>query len=162
MSVVRRDLETHVLDGLRRDQEKVCSVDSPSDAMVFSFDIDQLTSSQRERFDDGEPPEFWFQWWVEQAERIRGRDGAVMITLEPGLLGRRQVRPITLEGFRSLMDTALWTMPAGVILAWGVAPSAMGRTHMRRIDCAGALSVGVDGYVALLVCDSQIGTQWLG
>jgi len=162
VSVSQVDLETHVRDGLREDQEKVCRVGSPSDAVAFSFEIDQLTVSQRERFDDGEAPEFWLQWWVDQAERIRGRDGAAMMTLEPGLLRRRWVSPISIDGLRSLMDTTLWTMPAGVVLAWGVAPSAMGRSHLRRIDCAGALSVGVDGCVALLVCDPQICTEWLG
>ena len=66
------------------------------------------------------------------------RDGAALITLEPGLLGQHRVRPLSMETLMAQMETPTWTIPAGVVIAWGVDEGLVGRTVLRKIACAGA------------------------
>ena len=93
-------------------------------------------------------------------DSLQAREGAALITLEPGLLGQHRVQPLSLDALMAQMESPTWTMPAGVVIAWGVDEGLVGRTALRKIACAGALGVHVDGCAAVLVADPSTVQGW--
>ena len=75
-------------------------------------------------------------------------------------MGQHRVRPLSLGTLLAQMGTPTWTMPAGVVVAWGVDDGLVGRTVLRKIACAGALGVHVDGCAAVLVADPNTVRDW--
>ena len=149
-----------VLQRLQRAVGRVCAVSKPAEASGAGIDREELTADEATRFDDGEPPLGWVEWWRQKANEIQSREGSALITLEPGVLGYHRVEALDPDRLQEHMDTVIWTRPAGVILAWGVPESAMNQRHFRRIPCAGALGVHVDGCAAILVSDSDTVQNW--
>ena len=140
--------------------ERACKVQGLHSATGATIDTPQLSIDEQSRLDNGEPPDGWVEWWRNKATYIQGLEGAALITLEPGLLGHRRGQPIDLTVLRELMDSVIWSRAGGVILAWGVPDSAMQKKHLRRIPCAGALGVQVDGCAAILVCGPDTAAAW--
>lgn len=149
-----------VLRRLQRAVQRVCSVAKPLASSGAGIDRNRLHSDEVARFDDGEPPLGWIEWWRQKAKEIQLREGSALITLEPGILGYHRVDALDPDRLQEHMDTVIWTRPAGVILAWGVSETAMSAQHFRRIPCAGALGVHVDGCAAILVSDSDTVQNW--
>ena len=160
MTVKLSKLDAPVLGSLAGELQRVCSVADPHDAAGVCLDPSSLSADEQVRFDDGMLPEHFMNWWLTQAERVREQEGAALITLQPGLLGQRRVEPLRIDAFHELFDHTLWTIPLGVVLAWGVPERTMNGRHLRRIPCAGALGVVVDGYGAVLVADSETCAGW--
>ena len=133
---------------------------APLVSVGAGIDRERLNEEEAARFDDGKAPLGWVQWWGNKAEEIQSRQDSALITLEPGILGYHYVQPLSIPRLEEQIDTVIWTRPAGVILAWGVPESAMNARHFRRIPCAGALGVHVDGCAAVLVADSNTVTNW--
>jgi len=149
-----------VLPGLRRSVERVCKVAAPADGAGVAIDHTLLSSEDRALFDDGESPSGWVEWWLTKAKYIQTLEGAALITLEPGFLGKRLVQPIDIALLERLIGTVIWTRPAGVILAWGVPEAKMNQRHLGRIPCTGALGVHMDGCSAILVCEPSTCSSW--
>ncbi len=140
-----------MLPGLHRSIQRVCRVGVPYEMTGVSFDPAQLSGEERVLFDDGELPSAWVQWWMATATQVSTMNGAAMLTMQPGLLGRHLAEPLDLERFEEHIGSNIWSMPAGVVLAWGVAESAMNRRHLLAIPCAGAVGAFVDGCCALRI-----------
>ena len=153
-------LDDAIAEQMKADVLAVCQVLPPHQAKGFTVRPEMLSGEAQLRFDDGELPQEWKDWWASQAVSLQARDGAALITLEPGLLGQRRVQPLSLEALMALMETSAWTRPAGVVIAWGVDDGLIGRTVLRRIVCAGALSVHVDGCAAVLVAEPNTVQDW--
>ena len=149
-----------VLPQLHRCVHRVCKISLPYEVTGVSFDHAQLAQEERVRFDDGELPAGWVQWWRATAKRIREREGAAVITIQPGLLGLRRVEPLDLADFEAHIGTRIWDIEAGVILAWGVPQSSMNRRHFRRIPCEGAIGVVTDGCCALALHSPDADLPW--
>ena len=148
------------LPRLRRAVERVCKIATPSDGAGAAIDHTALSLEDQARFNDGESPSGWVEWWLTKAKHIQTLEGAALITLEPGFFGKRFVQPIELTSFEQLIGTIIWTRPAGVILAWGVPNAKMNQRHLRRIPCTGALGVHMDGCSAILVSDPSTCSTW--
>ena len=155
-------LDDAIAEQMKADVMAVCLVPPPHQAKGFSVLPEKLSGEAKLRFDDGELPQEWMDWWAAQVDSIQPRDGAALITLEPGLLGQHRVRPLSMETLMAQMETPTWTIPAGVVVAWGVDEGLVGRTVLRRIVCAGALGVHVDGCAAVLVADPDTVRCWGG
>ena len=153
-------LDDAIAEQMKADVMAVCLVPPPNQAKGFSVLPEKLSGEAKLRFDDGYLPQEWMDWWVVQVASIQARDGAALITLEPGLLGQHRVRPLSIETLLAQMETPTWTIPAGVVIAWGVDDGLLGRKVLRRIVCAGALSVHVDGCAAVLVADRNTVQDW--
>ena len=95
--------------------------------------------------DDGEPLKEWLQWWIDAGEQIGNQPGSGLVVLQPGILGRRTVQPISESGIRSCFDSGVSDLDAGFALVWGMADApettATGRFH----GAEAALIVAVDG-----------------
>ena len=153
-------LDDAIAEQMKEDVLAVCRVPPPFQAKGFTVLPEKLSGETKLRFDDGELPQEWMDWWAAQVASIQARDGAALITLEPGLLGQHRVRPLSLGTLLAQMGTPTWTMPAGVVVAWGVDDGLVGRTVLRKIACAGALGVHVDGCAAVLVADPNTVRDW--
>ena len=153
-------IKDEVVHRLRRAVGRVCSVPKPHQTSGASIDRERLNDEEAARFDDGEPPIGWIAWWANKAQEIDARGGGALITLEPGLLGYRRVQPIDADALKQQMDSVIWTRAAGVVLAWGVPESAMNKRHFRRIPCAGAVGVHIDGCGAILMADPDTTNAW--
>ena len=153
-------LDDAIAEQMKADVMAVCLVPPPHQAKGFSVLPEKLSGEAKLRFDDGYLPQEWMAGWVAQVASIQARDGAALITLEPGLLGQHRVRPLSIETLLAQMETPTWTIPAGVVIAWGVDDGLLGRKVLRRIVCAGALSVHVDGCAAVLVADRNTVQDW--
>ena len=153
-------LDDAIAEQMKADVLAVCRVPPPHQAKGFSVLPENLSGEAQLRFDDGEMPQEWMDWWAAQVASIQARNGAALITLEPGLLGQHRVRPLSMETLIAQMETTTWTIPAGVVVAWGVDEGLVGRTVLRKIACAGALGVHVDGCAAVLVADPSTVQGW--
>ena len=140
--------------------EKACRIHSSFFRTLFYLETARMTEEEQVSFDDGELPQRWVRWWNSCARRIEAFEGAALIELLPGFLGKRRVRPLEVSALPELLDSAVWTMPAGVILAWGVRETSMNRNHLNRIQCSGALGVCMDGCAALLLSEEETGVDW--
>ena len=145
---------------LRKSIERACRVQGPHSVAGAVIDAPQLSGEEQNRFDEGEAPKGWVEWWQNKATYVQNLEGSALITLEPGPLGYRHVQPIDLKLLRDLMETVIWTREGGVILAWGVPDTAMNQKHLRRITCSGALGVQADGCGAVLLCDPSTTAEW--
>ncbi len=160
MVVPLSPLTDEIVGRLRRAVRRACALPKTHAASGAGIDRERLSTEEAALFDDGEPPTGWVQWWTTKAQEIEARGGGAIITLEPGLLGHRRVEPIDVDALKQHMDSIIWTRAAGVVLAWGVPESAMNKRHLRRVPCAGALGVQVDGCGAILVADSDTLNDW--
>ena len=148
------------LPRLRRDIEKVCTIPEPNRAGGVVIDPALLSTDDRTHFDDGKRPDAWLQWWLSQIQHIQTLGGAALITLEPGLLGHRLVEPLQDPDLSQLSESPIWDRAGGVIVAWGISEDTMNRRHLKRIPCAGALGVHIDGCAAILVCKDEVYESW--
>ncbi len=153
-------LDDAIAEQMKADVLAVCLVPPPHQAKGFTVLPEKLSGEAQLRFDDGELPGEWIDWWSAQAASLQARDGAALITLEPGLLGQHRVQPLSMETLMAHMEMPTWTIPAGVVIAWGVDDGLLGRKVLRRIVCAGALGVHVDGCAAVLVADPNTVRGW--
>ena len=153
-------LDDAIAEQMKADVLAVCRVPPPHQAKGFTILPEKLSGEAKLRFDDGELPQEWMDWWSAQVDSLQAREGAALITLEPGLLGHHRVQPLSLETLLAQMETPTWTIPAGVVIAWGVNEGLVGRTVLRKIACAGALGVHVDGCAAVLVADPSTVQGW--
>ena len=153
-------LDDAIAEQMKADVLAVCRVPPPHQAKGFTILPEKLSGEAQLRFDDGELPQEWMDWWSAQVDSLQAREGSALITLEPGLLGQHRVQPLSLETLLAQMETPTWTMPAGVVIAWGVDEGLVGRTVLRTIACAGALGVHVDGCAAVLVADPNTAQDW--
>ena len=106
-------LDDAITEQMKADVLAVCRVPPPHQAKGFTILPEKLSGEAKLRFDDGELPQEWMDWWAAQVDSLRAREGAALITLEPGLLGQHRVQPLSLETLMAQMETPTWTMPAG-------------------------------------------------
>ncbi len=140
--------------------EKACRISSSCVRTLFYLESARMSPEEQMSFDDGELPERWVRWWKSRARRFEAFEGAALVDLLPGFLGKRRVRPLDVSVLAELMDSSVWSIPAGVILAWGVPERSMNKNHLRVIPCSGALGVCMDGCAALLLSEEEIGVDW--
>ena len=149
-----------VIDELRSNLTRVCAVSKPFRVVAHAIDHTVLSELDTRAFDDGSPPLGWIDWWLSMGERIQSFDRPALFHALPGLLGKTRVQTIHLIQLKELMDQRQWTLPAGVVLAWGVPAEAMNKDHLRTIDCTGALGVDIDGCAAVLMAPEETCADW--
>ena len=101
-------LDDAIAEQMKEDVLAVCRVPPPFQAKGFTVLPEKLSGETKLRFDDGELPQEWMDWWAAQVASIQARDGAALITLEPGLLGQHRVRPLSLGTLLAQMGTPTW------------------------------------------------------
>ena len=160
MTIATSPLSDDAISTIRHRLEKVCRLGDPHEVAGVCIDSTGLSVEEQALFDDGEILPKWAAWWHTQARRIQNLEGAALISLEPGPLGKHRIQAIETDALASLFDTVSWTRCAGVVLAWGVTEQAMDQIQRGPIPCEGALAVAVDGCGALLVCGPDICRSW--
>ena len=153
-------MDTGVALQVRRAVDDACDVGPNSGSDGLTIDYERLSTEVRTAFDDGGIPDFWREWWLTQARQIQRLPGAALLVVEPGILGRRRVEPLQIDGLVGVIGSTPWSIPGGVILGWGLSENKRGTFWARRIKCSGALASVVDGCGAVLVSHQDTVRNW--
>ena len=151
MSLPLCEMSSDVVEQLHRKIARTLGLPQNLKAVGWLIDVGQINSEQQHLMDDGEPLKEWLQWWVDAGAEIGSQPGAGLVVLQPGLLGKRTVQPISESAIRSCFDSGVSDYDAGFTLVWGMtdASSTTGSERFRGAEAA--LVVTVDGCGAILI-----------
>ncbi|MGB0639706.1 MAG: hypothetical protein ACPGTU_10255, partial [Myxococcota bacterium] len=76
----------------------------------------------------GEPLKEWLRWWVGAGAEIGSQPGAGLVVLQPGVLGKRTVQPISESAILSCFDSGVSDYDAGFALVWGMTDASVTTT----------------------------------
>ena len=98
---------------------RACTIAKPHKVSGMMIDTDKLSAQEQIRFAKGFAPGWWVEWWKDAARLLASRRDTAMITLQPGMFGKRLIQSIDVAALAELQESVVWSIPAGVVLSWG-------------------------------------------